>query len=275
MKKEVLRKQLSLYTMASGALALVANNAQAQAVYTDITPDATITTFGSSYIIDLNNDAADDFKFELEDWGSGTGPLYIKPLQVGHGVAGVADAGFTYKTGKFDAGAVMGTTPASSNLWVASAMMAVKNGSNYGPFTNATDKYIGLRLKSGSDYYYGWVRVSVNIGTPNIVIKDMAYNSTANTAFETGAITTSTQAGLELDEKTIIFVNEANEVSVTNNYGKNISVELVSVNGNVIATKEILSGSTDLFASDQNASEVLIVRVKAGEAILAKKVFVK
>ena len=43
-------------------------------------------------------------------------------------------------------------------------------------FKNVSDAFIGLSFPSGSDTYFGWVRVAVNNAAGTFLIKDWAYN---------------------------------------------------------------------------------------------------
>mgnify|MGYP003878921083 CR=1 FL=1 len=278
MKKNELKMKLGLYSMASGAMALMTTNADAQVTYTDITPDGTLTTIGGTYMIDLNGDSNDDFYLDFADWNGGNGALYIKPVNAtGNGIVGIADLPFTYRAGALAAGATISNTAPSPNIWVGSAMMAVKGaGSNYGPFANATDKYIGLRLKSGADYYYGWVRVSVSIGAPSITIKDMAFDATLNTSIATAQTTaTLSQKVLDLNSKVAVNVNDLNEVNVTNNSESSVTAELVTLTGEVVGTKEISSGSMVNFTNQKLASGMAFVKLTMGDVIATKKVIIK
>ncbi len=272
-----LKNKLGLYTLASGAMVAMANNqAEGQVVYNDVA-DATVNTAGATYMIDLNGDATDDFTLLLDNWGGGNVALYINPV----GGAGeiVSTLGSTYKAVALGLNTTLKTNLSNPNLWGSSAMMAVNAASSYGAFKNVTDKYIGLRLIVGADYYYGWVRVDVDIANNTFTVKDMAYNSTVNTTIKTGqtsgtGTTTAVEQSQELDAKTVIFVNEQNEITVNNNTGNSLQLELMNVTGYKILNTEINNGSTVLSAKGLS-SGVYLVKMAVGEAFVTKRIFIK
>jgi hypothetical protein len=274
-----LKKKLGLYSLASGAIIAMTGNAEAQGVvYNDI-PDNTVSTAGGSYLIDLNGDASNDFTIILNAWTGSDAALYIKPISGAGSILGQTDAGFTYVATPLGLNTTLKASPASPNVWGSSAMMAVNAGSNYGKFKSVTDKYIGLRLKVGADYYYGWVRVDVDIANYTFVVKDFAYNSDMNTTIKTGQITgtgttTAVEQSQELDSKTIVFVNEQNEISVTNNTGKTFNATLMNINGNQIGSTIVNDGTTVL-PSQGLVSGMYLVKITMGEALVTKRMFVR
>ena len=48
----------------------------------------------------------------------------------------------------------------------------------YGNFDNVTNKYIGLKVRSGGTFFYGWIRVSTNSDLSSVTVHDWAYENT-------------------------------------------------------------------------------------------------
>ena len=159
---------------------------KSQIVYTDI--NDTILTFPEQttgvlddltnyFYFDLDQDGSDDFHFYAHYWEAwyspsasehphwvfqlvsmnGSGVPWLEGCAIDYGIFDTI-----YSEEWFDQGSlyvnVVGTT-LYCNL----------------PFQ---DRYIGLRLEMGSDYYYGWIRLDAS--TDTLVFKDFAYNSQAN-----------------------------------------------------------------------------------------------
>ena len=61
--KKTYAAKLKSYSAYAAAFFASANAADAQVVYTDISPDQTFNTDGASYDLDLNNDGTFDFQF--------------------------------------------------------------------------------------------------------------------------------------------------------------------------------------------------------------------
>ena len=79
----------------------------------------------------------------------------------------------------------------NSNLnWVRTSggvLRGVRTPNNYlfGNWATTTDHYLGLKTKSGSNTYYGWVRLRISVSPSppfhsSVTIKDYAYNSIPN-----------------------------------------------------------------------------------------------
>ena len=286
-----LKKKLGLYSLASGAMALAANgNAEAQVTYTDINPDVTVNTVGGSYMLDLNGDGTNDFSINIGSSSSGAFKgLYISPVSGNDAILSTSPSGH-YLAVKLDAGTTIPATPGTGQFWGSSAMMlgAASSGA-FGPFKNASNEYIGLRLRSGSPgsytYMYGWLKVSVSYtsgsptGTISVVIASKAYNATTGYTLTSGqttgaGTTTAIQQSQELTNNTNVFVNGQNEVSLVNNTAQPISTQLLDINGNLISTKDAGNGLS-LLSSGNLAPGMYIVKMMAGDAMASKKVFIQ
>ena len=171
----------------------------AQVIYTDVIPNSIIGTTNSVYHLDLNNDGIPDYNINFTTGTmSGTcrgtqspATYYIRITPLDSNEVGTdATSPFYPKVLLLDS-------------WIDSAAFAWKNTANQllveklwycrwsgricqfgcwvasyvGTWNNASNKYLPLRLRMGSQVYYGWVRLSIASGVTNATIFDYAYNT--------------------------------------------------------------------------------------------------
>ncbi len=168
-------------------------------IYTDVNPDSTIRANPSQqYSLDLNNDGVSDFTFSVSggtsrcsgECGGHQSSVKVSPtsgsrnkIEVNGGIPGYPLALDTLNI--ID----------NSDLWAAASGQTLRyyrscscgSSAAYGNWNNSTDKYLGLKLIKGTNTYYGWVRLSVNVSFGAIlIIRDYAYNSISNKAILAG-----------------------------------------------------------------------------------------
>ena len=171
----------------------------AQVIYTDVAPDSSIGINNSVYHLDLNNDGITDYNINFttgtmsgtcrgtqspatyyiritpldsnEVGTDATSPFYPKALPLG---SWIDSAAFTWKN--------------TANQLLAEKLWTCRSGGRIcpfgcwvayyaGPWNNASNKYLPLRLRMGSQVYYGWVSLSLATGVTNATIFDYAYNT--------------------------------------------------------------------------------------------------
>ncbi len=200
-KHNDLTKKLMAYSTAAGAvMAFGANQVQGQIVYTDVDPDEIIT--GTSYNLDLNNDATTDIILTQGSWFTGYQTAKIQP-QGGAGFISTAYPPFsgwgTYTWAQaLSAGDMIDNTGTfNSNSANSTMSLGWVGGYAAGPFLGETEKFLGLRftLDGGSTYHYGWARVSLDATAAMITLHDFAYESTADAGIEAGQTVGATPAG--------------------------------------------------------------------------------
>ena len=156
------------------------SNAEVQ--YTDIT-DQTLTSGGT---IGINMDGTGADEFEMIDQGFGG---TVEP-----GIAFNTDAGFVMVGGpaplvEWDVikGLTLNTTiDGSSNFHNNGVDGYIDPFWGDTKFPSDVDSYIGVTFKLGSNTHYGWIRVNWSSASTTFIIKDFAYESTANTAIKAG-----------------------------------------------------------------------------------------
>jgi Secretion system C-terminal sorting domain len=234
--KPTLSKKIKTYSAVAGSVIAVSTSADAQVVYTDISPDSTFIADGNLYNLDLDNDGTFDFTFTLTiSVASTTTARLVGVTPAGtNGIAGSVVGAYVYPFAMnagdtVKASLTFNTTPSQS---MASSFGA---GISYGNWLGAVDKYIGLNFYIASQPHYGWARLDVDSSANRFTIKDYAYNAVPNDyiiAGETGVgiieHTMDTNVLMYCFEKmvTVKFLNEqtidAKEIEITNVLGQEI-----------------------------------------------------
>lgn len=165
------------------AATLVTVSAGAQVSITDLDPDVVLEA-GDFFELDINGDSETDLTFlnalvSASLYNSQN--LFVSQGSVAGTVATV-DGYYFALASVID----VGETLAESDNWVPYLGICYFNllGGD-GPWLNAIDKFSGFRLKDGSDYNYGWIRMDITQEPFVITIKDVAYNTTIDEAVTT------------------------------------------------------------------------------------------
>ncbi len=205
-----MKKQLSkkLYAFIFTAMMFSAS-ANAQIVYTDVNPDVAKTcsvtsssgTCSAMDSIDINNDGVFDLKLELSVTRfsffpiiSRSGFVKVSPL---HGSAIRTDnSGYPLYMNLNDVISTSGSASMASGQILISRASQSPGGSTTtsGNWITATDRFLGLKIVSGSQSYYCWVRLNVSVvlggaTSATFRIKDYAYNSIPYQAILAGQTT--------------------------------------------------------------------------------------
>ncbi|MGB3078259.1 MAG: T9SS type A sorting domain-containing protein [Saprospiraceae bacterium] len=200
MKKQLLK---SLYAFIIMMLSLSITNAQI--VYTDVNPDVavtcTVSTPNSSCSamdsIDINNDGVFDLKLSVSGSSFGTrygstvsGFVKATPL---NGSAIISNTlGYPlhlYRNDSIKSNSHWSTAP---NRILESVSHAPKQIGNTveGNWTPPIDGFLGIKIVSGGQTNYGWIRLNVTINAPtaSCMYKEFAYNSIPNQPIRAGQI---------------------------------------------------------------------------------------
>jgi hypothetical protein len=178
-----LDRSLAAYMAAAGAAGvslLAVQPAQARIVYT---PANTVIQ-GTSTLLDLNHDGVADFALGFHELDKSI-ILAVGPKVAGNAIrlgnAGGAAAGFfgvpvgpgekfAATTGGYSWGLLMADAGSYSVTWF------------FGPWANATNRYLGLKFLINGQIHYGWARLTVGdyIRANNVVLTGYAYETTPN-----------------------------------------------------------------------------------------------
>ncbi len=178
-----LSKRLVKYSALSVALAGL-TEVNGQIVYS-----GPINLGGTDYVIDLNNDAINDFKIIYIGTQNALG---FQQYGSYNAVLGSSVGSFQYPFGLNNSAIIS----SSQNTWMNGSFQPMNQNSCAFPnnqWCDGSDKYLGLRLYvdlgpgPGPDKtYYGWARVNVPLNASGWMIKDFAYNSTPDAPITAG-----------------------------------------------------------------------------------------
>ena len=204
-------KKLTSYL---GVIATTVFTSNAAIIYTDVNPDVALNAPDSSsiYELDLNNDNSLDFIVRLDKYtdtysnsnftgqhayfsvaSSATGNYFLKetkPYSISTSTSGSFLSPIILNQGEgVKASDTRWKLPNSiqSNYSSSYGILGayIKGTDSYNVYRNIKvgewrgieDKYVGLKVASGNDTIYGWVRLSVNTLLNSITIKDYAYGN--------------------------------------------------------------------------------------------------
>jgi hypothetical protein len=277
MKKQ-LQNKLTKYSAAAGAAVLAVGSAQAQIVYTDVNPDF---IHGGNEIqagLDLNNDGTGDFAIASVDTtvASQNNALIettlVAPLVAGNEIAGIVPTSFNYALALNSGTAINSTTN-----WIADTCTMAYRVNGASPYNEqwngVTDKYLGLKFLVGGNTHYGWARLDCLGDT--WTLKDYAYESTANTAINAGAMPVASVNDVNL-ESSIHFINQPNNSIVVriNTTLTNGEIKVVSMSGQIVSSMNITSDVETIDMSGLSAG-IYMINVISVEGTITKKMVVR
>jgi len=303
MKNQLSKKLSAFITTAM----LLAASAHAQIVYTDVNPDVsdTCTSFNSNQpcnkldSFDLNNDGVFDITLALS--ASISTQLTSPPPQSGF-VRAYPLHGIAIKTDTLGRALSMNLNDVidTNGSWMTTGQLTLiarrQGGAGPSPFPgnwpSGTDKYLGLKIVSGGQTNYCWVRLNVavvlgtlggnNYPVASFTIKDYAYNSIPNEALLAG----QTQSNIGTTENSFastinLFPNPATS-HVTIDLGNNnqkVEVTITDVAGKIIYSIPIAIGTSEtqkIDVSTQNfKAGIYVVQIQTADFIATKKLVIE
>ena len=178
----------------------------AQIIYTDVKPHKTFSCSkvdcSHQYDLDLNNDGVNDFTIKVtktagpgcgahEYWSQVTitsldsnSVLMIPGVRKLYLNAVISDTNNCY---------IKGTGIMAQYFWIgnySSCRLLIS-----GEWSSSTDGYLGLKLKKGTNIYFGWARllVSISAQSTSFIVRDYAYNSSRSQPILAGQISAQAQ----------------------------------------------------------------------------------
>jgi hypothetical protein len=186
---KILPRKLIILILISASIKL-----KSEVVCIDFQPD-TIISNNKIYLLDLNNDGLDDYRFVHEDEASGLNGnglgircLHPEAQFLGNMPPGDPTHFYPYKLTKN----TLIDENADGEIWVdmhpdPEAIRVINlqyNNSTYAGGSQwlwgVVDHYLGLRVKVGEEYFYGWVKLDVSADAKEMKIKAFGFNNTPN-----------------------------------------------------------------------------------------------
>lgn len=256
----------------------------AQIIYTDIA-DVTLTPAAAreTFNIDINGDATVDFTLFAVDSTISAFPVKA----IGILFAGSNEAAGTVEN--IPLGDILKLNALNSGDDVNSTLTYVNNSSSAnlifqggglglhtsiltsGNFINTTNRFIGVHFNIGGSMHFGWIGVDVSAGASKVIIKDFAYESTANTPIKAGDNGISTfVAEKEVANASVYFANnELNIKGISGNY----TVSVIDLLGKSIVNTTVSNTVAIQLGSVNNG--IYLVQIAKGNALVTKKVYIK
>lgn len=209
MKKMSLK--LTHYSIIAGVLSAYGiQKVNAQIIYKDIDPDILLDPDGTGSLpeflneseqIDLNEDGINDFTVRADydyyipsDYSflvkrniTQIVPKDNNAVAANEGTPDVFDPAHIFTSGdEINASYIWhDAVPFTEQAWLADIDLANDN-IFCDDWLNKKYKYAGLRIKEGTNYKYGWIRLSVDEISDAVTIHDYAINNTENTPIIAG-----------------------------------------------------------------------------------------
>jgi len=255
-------------------LALIATQAQAQIIYTDVIPDATYNASSDTCSLDLNNDGNIDFLIVQRTLAApcpgnitNCNPNITRPRSSVRvtplGTNAVANAAsFAAQLPEWQS-----IDPASSWNYAAAQVLMTQGvplciqgppfqfGCAPGTFTGAwlngasvnSPRFLALRFDSAGSTFYGWARLSIPANGTSFILMDYAYNSVPGEAILAGdvgsistGITSSALRGMQLAPNP--FTSVLNIALPTGSTGT-VFCRVLSLTGQELLTRTVAATS--------------------------------
>ena len=281
---------------------LISASANAQIVYTDVIPDVVRgcnypSPCGADFLIDLNNDGINDFTFAPRAHGFSCGNCSPNPVAI----LGTRDSALVISTAQSWIADTVGgfglnKSMDSSLAWTNAVHNLAQNGEGCmactnghgshkvtqgitGNWQNVSGKFMGLKIKVGSDFYYGWIKLGVSIASysVSITIMEYAYNSTPNQPVLAGQTTTTGIFENSFASSVNLFPNPADD-HLTINLGSNnkkVDVTIADIAGKIVYTTTAYETNKIEVNTNEFAEGVYFVQIQSGELISTKKLIIK
>ncbi len=268
----------------------------AQIVYTDVIPDSTST---GTFNLDLNNDGTTDF---VINYTSAT-------VLGGTNCGGTLNNRFISVTPSGSNQVVNDSSSKVTKLWlnsqIDSSTLTWNNISNqllisftfscvndsvfgwtwfgyasgpwHAPSNLAANGFVGLKLVTSGNIYYGWVQLSVVAGGWSFTVKDYAYNSIPNQSIITGQAVATGLIYNSFASSINLFPNPATNhlTIVLGKNNKKAEVTIADITGKVIY-KTISRETQKIEVNTEDFNEgIYVVQIQTEEFIGIKKFILK
>lgn len=132
----------------------------------------------------------------------------------------------------------------STGTWIQPNYEILNNGTE-GNWIGVTDKYLGVRVKDGAQWLYGWIRLDVNTAGTSVTIKDYACNRTPNALINAGQLVTGINDSFDASKDAAsVYPNPFNSWAIikTSKALNNASLRIYNMMGQVLKTTPTISG---------------------------------
>ena len=284
-----LRSRLKSYSIIAGSVLSATSAAHAQIIYHTVNASLDVLSgMNHSIGLDLNGDGKNDLDIGYDHHSISNGIVYADFGQStgthkwnrNTDFAGEVKASLIGLPNPYSSGVRIGP----SNKWFGyenlEAMSAIgyvrpflaENIGGNGEWDGLTGKFLAVRLASGGHYYYGWVRLSIGSNVSKITIIDAAYQSTPDSAIQTGE-TTAAVSNVQLQDLKVYSSGKSIFVKYPQ-AGGGIAINVVDMLGRKIKSIQTTNqiSQINLFNSPQG---LYTVEVQSGEGTFTEKVYLE
>jgi hypothetical protein len=275
-----LQNKLKAYSALTAAATLATAGADAQV---KITETNYFGGFGS-HNIDINGDGVNDFAIHVVNWAetyslSGWDGAAVIQMEVlasnnilmagGYYAARLTPMEWIGSPRSFSYGNVWNGTSSAGTFVGANLAGGYNYGggwNGWGQFRDVENGLIGVQFEAAGNYHYGWVRISIGEKSNAFRITAMAYEQTPDKGLyaELGLNT------VENESKFAVVANES-EMTISSDASlMNANVEVFNIQGQVVATKKIVSNKTTISNSFANGIYIVRITDAKGKAITRK-----
>ena len=298
MKQNSLEINLKKYSLLAGSVTAAISTVNAQIVYTNINPDTLLNNNGENYALDLDNNGIAEFNLSILDTAifyssyntqtnlqvAGatiisdiTGASFVEnssyPLAIAQGdTIDGNDQFISYPVSSSSFGAPILGLLSYSTIDTLTGNTLAQGSATYGNFIPNQEDFIGVKFDISGNVHYGWIRVEVSSDADTLIIKDYAYESSANTAIIAG----NTGGGMlniaETDNK--ITINNIQNILYVkiDDYKNNSLLNIYDISGREIL-KSILSSNNEQISLNTFEAGIYLVKVISGDDIFSKKIY--
>lgn len=292
------QKMFYAFIMASMIFSVSAN---AQIVYTDVTPDIVRScTFtggcDDAYSLDLNNDSIVDFILApgaksfscgcnlVLEFGARDSAVVISTDQSwmadqGGGFAfnTLIDSSLGWKNGLYIMTILPGKCEPSCGFPHPGTTASF--GAPTGHWTNVNGKYLALKIQVGTDFYYGWIKLGVALDNYLVTIKIMeyAYNSIPNQPILAGQTMTTGLIDNSFASSIDLYPNPADN-HLTIDFGSNnkkVGVNIFDIAGKIMYSTTASETQKIEVDTKDFAGGIYVVQIQSGEFMGTKKLVVE
>lgn len=284
------KEKLIRYSTITGVLAS-AVTANAQAVYTDVNPDLTVST-GNQYLLDMNNDTTPEFTISAIAVSGSISSFSYNGVGVALTTPGTAEGAIGHPATSFpgnyadtlalgtmidNTGTFLSAPASSSNAALLLTGVGTVGGVipfSVGSWLGVTDKYLGLKFMIGTNTHYGWARMDAAGDGTSFTIKDYAYNSTASQGIPAGQLNVSVDENTVSQLVDLTVINHQLTVNILSHDLTNGSITVTNIAGETIINESINSTIKQI-STEGLASGIYVVTVKFAEGQMTEKLFIR
>lgn len=251
-------------------LSCLGAKAEAQVFYYDISPDQVINTWSALTISVNAPQPATGHSTDLEIWNDGGSDINVR--------AGSPDCEVLIN-GLYPAALSVNQPIGAAGTWAqptGTDHNELNNGS-VGNWKGLTDKYLGVRIKSGTNWLYGWIRMDVNAAGTSVTIKDYACNTVPGAPINAGQATAGINdlPGIP-GERVSVYPNPFHSLATIKSATllDDASLFLYDATGRVVKSVVHVSGDEIKIDRENLAGGIYLYELRRGRSVSTGKVII-